>query len=239
MGQSSDRRNEDQRRLYEERYVRYGDDAQALLHAGQDSQFERFDQVSRCFSRETGTFSVHEIGCALGHFGGYLRERYPRAVFSGSDVSQTFVDACRARFPGGEFHVRDITSELPEDRYDYVVTAGTFDILGTTPHDEWQSFIYAMLAAMYAIARKGIGATFLTGYSDPGRERPDMFYQDEKTVLDWAKRNLSRHVEIDGSGPLYEYGLRVYRPEYVRALFPQSAFDRYFRNLKRDDAQHQ
>jgi hypothetical protein len=56
-----------------------------------------------------------------------------------------------------------------------------------------------------------------------------MFYQDEKRLIDFVMHSLSRHVEIDEFGPLYEYGLRVYRPEYVRSLYPQTTFDRYFK----------
>jgi SAM-dependent methyltransferase len=235
MSHSGDQRRESQRRVYGDLHQRYGDDARALLHSGQDSQFERFAILARCFARASKPFTVHEIGCGLGHLGAYLQQCFPDAIFSGSDIYQPFVDACRERFPQGEFFLRDISEGLPDDRYDFVVVAGTFNIPGSTPRSEWQSFTYSMLRAMYALAHKGIGVTFLTGYSDPGRERPDMFYQDEKEIVDFAKRNLSRHLEIDGFGPLYEYGLRVYRPEYVRALHPQDSFARYFKSLDRSD----
>jgi hypothetical protein len=220
---------DEQRKLYGDLYRHYGDDARALFHSSDESQYQRFELLARCFERESGTFTVHEVGCALGHFGEFLQTRFPNAIFSGSEIYEPFVDKCRKRFPEGEFFLRDITEQLPSDRYDYVLIVGTFNIPGDAPRDQWQSFVYSMLDAMYAMAKKGIGASFLTGYSDPGYERPDMFYQDEKQIFDFAMRNLSRHVEIDGFGPLYEYGLRVYRPEYVRLLYPQSAFDRYFR----------
>jgi hypothetical protein len=220
---------EEQRRLYGTLYTRHGHDAKALYHSDEESQRERFEILTRLFERETDTFTVHEIGPALGHFGDFLRERFPRAIFSGSEIYEPFLDECRKRFPQGDFFLRDVSAELPPEHYDYVVIVGTFNIPGDAPRDQWQSFVYSMLRAMYAMARKGIGATFLTGYSDPGYERPDMFYQDEKQLFDFAMRSLSRHVEIDGFGPLYEYALRVYRPEHVRRLYPQHAFDRYFR----------
>jgi hypothetical protein len=221
---------DDQRRMYGELYQRYGDDPKALFHNDRESQYERFKMLARCFSHEMEAFSVHEIGCALGHFGEFLRESFPQAVFSASDIYEPFVNTCRDRFPDREFYLRDITEELPEDRYDYVVICGTFNIPGSVPRDQWQQFVFCMLSAMYAMAVKGIGATFLTTYYDPGRNREDLYYQDEKRLMDLAVRNLSRHFELDSMGPLYEYAFRVYRPEYVRTLYPQMAFGKYFKS---------
>jgi hypothetical protein len=220
---------DDQRRIYEEQYRRHGNNAKALFHNDQESQHERFRMLTRCFYHEVGVFSVHEIGCALGHFGEFLHQHFPQAIFSGSDVYEPFVNECLQRFPQNEFFLRDITEELPQDRYDYIVLCGTFNIPGNTPREQWQQFVFSMLSAMYAMARKGIGTTFLTTYYDPGRNREDLHYQDEKQLMDFTVRDLSRHFELDASGPLYEYALRVYRPEYVHARYPQEAFAKYFR----------
>lgn len=220
---------DEQCRLYGDSFQLYGNDPKALFHSGQESQYERFEMLSRCFTAETSGFTVHEIGSALGHFGDYLCHRFPGAVFSGSDIFRPFVDVCSKRFPEGKFFLRDISENLPDDRYDYLVLCGTFNIPGAAPRDQWQSFVYSMLKAMYAMARKGVGATFLTTYYDPGHERPDLFYQDEKQLMDFTVRNLSRHFELDEFGPLYEYALRVYRPEYVQACYCQEAFAKYFK----------
>jgi hypothetical protein len=221
--------NQTMLRLYGGNYERQGNNPQVLFHNDQESQYERFAMLGRLFDREAQPFTVHEIGCSMGHFGDFLRERYPLAIFSGSDIYGPFVELCRERFSKNEFFLRDITAELPNDRYDYVVTCGTFNIAGDAPRDEWQASIYRMATAMYALAQRGIGLTFLTNYYDPGYAREDLFYQDEKALMDFTVRNLSRHFELDEMGPLYEYGLRVYRPEYVHTLYPQPAFAKYFR----------
>jgi hypothetical protein len=220
---------DDQRSMYGQLYDRYGNNPQSLFHNDQESQYERFEMLARCFAQEIEVFSVHEIGCALGHFGEFLKARFPQAIFSGSDIYEPFVNACRKRFPHGKFFLRDITEELPDDRYDYVVLCGTFNIPGRISREQWQQFVFSMLTAMYAISGKGIGATFLSTYYDPGRNREDLYYQDEKRLMDFAARNLSRHFELDSMGPLYEYALKVYRPQYVRTLYPQMAFGKYFK----------
>lgn len=59
---------------------------------------------------------------------------------------------------------------------------------------------------------------------------PSCFIRIEKQLMDFTVRELSRHFEFDELGPLYEYALRVYRLEYIRALYPQDAFAKYFKN---------
>jgi hypothetical protein len=216
-------------RLYGDGFARFGDDPKALFHNDRESQYERFHLLARLFEHETQPFTVHEIGCSVGHFGDYLRERYPLAVFSGSDIYPPFVDACRQKFGEDKFFLRDISQALPEDRYDYVVCCGLFNVPGSNLPAEWQRFMHSMLSSMYGLAKKGIGTTYLTTYYDPGKNRPDLNYQDEKELLDFAVRKLSRHFALVATGPLYEYALHLYRPEYVRACHPQPSFSKYFR----------
>jgi hypothetical protein len=220
--------SEDMIRIYSASFNEHGDDPKGFLHNDQDSQFERFLMMARLFEHETKPFTVHEIGCSTGHFGQYLCNHYPLAVYSGTDIYQPFVDVCQKKFPSGNFFVRDVIKDPPTERYDYVVCC-IFNLPGNTPRDQWQQFIWSMLQAMYSMADRGVSTTFLTTYYDPGRNRPDLHYQDEKEVMDFAVRNLSRHFVLDAIGPLYEYALRVYRPTYIHSLYPQQAFAKYFK----------
>jgi hypothetical protein len=118
---------------------------------------------------------------------------------------------------------------LPNDRFDYVVTCGTYNIPGDSPRTDWQVAVYQMARAMYALSSRGMGMTFLTAYHDPEKRRADLFYQDEGEFMNFCVKNLSRHFELDEMGPLYEYGIRVYHPEYISGLYPQEAFNKYFK----------
>lgn len=223
---------EEMKRIYGGGHETYGDDPRAFLHNDRESQYERFSLLLKMFDRETEPFSVHEIGCSLGHFGDYLAEHAPLAQYSGSDIHPPFVDICAKRFPRSVFHLRDISQQLPEDRYDYVVTCGTFNIPGSAPRDEWQAAIYEMTRAMYALCRKGIALTFLTTYHDADRTRPELHYQSESAMLDLSFKELSRHVELDKTTALYEYAVRIYRPEYIATKYTQPSLLRYFKHLR-------
>jgi len=220
---------DEQRRYYGELLRRFGDDPRALGHRDRETQHERFVRLARVFDAEDGPFTVHEIGCGLGDLGGYLADRHPLARYSGSDVCEEFVDACRSRFPEGRFELRDVTAELPDDRYDYVVQSGTLNGRLGTSNAEWTEFVFDLTRAMYRMAGRGVATNFLSSYGDADRKREDLHYQDPIAIVDFVRGELSRHWEIDAAGPLYEFTLRIYRPGYVASRYPDAAFTRYFR----------
>jgi len=53
-------------------------------------------------------FSVLEVGCATGEFSRYLSARYPRATYTGWDISPPAIERARSKFPKGpKFHLVD------------------------------------------------------------------------------------------------------------------------------------
>ena len=139
-----------------------------------------------------------------------------------------FVSACRVKFPGAAFHERDVATARPGERYDFVTMSGTLNGRLNTPEPAWRAFGRSMLEAMFAMCRCGMAANFLTAFADRERMRPELHYEDPRDAIEFATRHLSRHVEIDAGGPLYEFTLRVYRPEFLRTRYAVPEFDRYF-----------
>lgn len=221
---------DDQRRHYADLWQRYGVDLRAVgWRQERELQEERFSRLSRAFVHEQESFSVHDIGAGLADFGRFLGKRFPLAEYSGSEVCDEFLEVCRRRFPRGRFELRDVSAELPRERYDFVTQSGLFNGRLGTPAERWQQFIFDMLHAMYTMARRGIAANFLTSYCDPERMHEELHYQHPEPIIDFVSRRLSRHWELDAGGPLYEYTLRVYRPEYVQQRYADPAFSRYFK----------
>ncbi|MDH3629361.1 MAG: class I SAM-dependent methyltransferase [Acidobacteriota bacterium] len=219
---------DEQEQHYLELFNKHGDDPQALSYRDGPTQIERFHRLSLAFADMKEPFSVHEVGCGLGHYGDYLKRHHPLATYSGSDIIETFVDHCRERFPDDTFHHRDLVADNVAERYDWVMLSGLFNLKLAQPRDVWQDFVWQMLTEMYRLCRHGIGCNFVTSYVDEGRERSEIFYQDPRTLIDFATRHLSRHVEYDGAGPLYDYTVRIYRPEHIRRDYADAAFDHYF-----------
>ncbi len=227
------KRREPQSRPEQEAYYRalfraHGDSPRSMGYNDTPTQHERFARLARLFDGEAAPFTVHEIGCGLGHFGEFLATQHPGASYSGSDIVDDFVATCRRKFPGGTFHVRDVTALLPDDRHDFVTMSGTLNPRLSVDEPAWRTHVASLLGAMYAMCRRGCAANFLTAYCDRSQMRPELHYEDPARLLELVTRTLSRHVEIDAGGPLYEFTVRVTRPEHVRQRYRGAEFDRYF-----------
>lgn len=67
---------------------------------------------------------ILEAGCGLGALAARMREALPQAVVKACDVSPTAVEKARARHPGIDFFVQDLT-RLPEAP----IAAGSLDVV--------------------------------------------------------------------------------------------------------------
>jgi hypothetical protein len=221
-----------QRQFYERLWRAWGDDPRSLSYRDAETQHERFFRLTRAFHQLDCPFTVHEVGCGLGHFGEYLQTHVPHAVYSGTDLCREFVECCRRKFPGGSFHLRDFLEHDESEHFDFLTLSGSFNPRLDAPPDAWRDFITGMLRKMYACCRCGLAVNFLSPFCDPGRRDDALHYQDPWELLAWVAGDLSRHVELDWGGPLFEYTLRIYRPEYVSRLYPAPEFDRYFKGRR-------
>ena len=64
--------------------------------------YESFNEIQLLAEAAKGMargFSVSEVGCATGELYRYLSARYPKATYTGYDISQTAIETARTKFP--------------------------------------------------------------------------------------------------------------------------------------------
>ncbi len=191
--------------------VSEGFSARAVAWRDEDFQRFRFASVAPVFEHERGGFSVYDVGCGLGHMYEFLAEHYPLASYTGCDINPRMVAGAKARNQALATRVeqRDIVASPPSATADYVVASGSFNLRMTSSDADWWQIVRSVLRAMYAIARKGIAANFLTTLVD--WQRPVAYHQDPARALEFAQAELSRYAEIRHSYYPWEFALLVYR----------------------------
>jgi hypothetical protein len=220
-----------QAEYYGRLFEKHGPGVDAVASAKQVFKDLRYEKLAAPIAADDNA-SVHEIGFGLAHFYEFLKQYYPtkKLTYSGSEVTPHFVDFCKKEYPGSEFFLRDIAERVPEDRYDYVIFAGTFyHLAGATP-EAFSIYSRQMLKNAFAMTRKALVVNFITSYVEYTKE--DLFHCDVGGMIDFTVKNLSRFFSIDHAYPLFEYTLIIYREPAVAARFPQTEFSKYFKSTK-------
>lgn len=213
---------------YGDLYERHGSSVDAVASASQAFKEERYERLTRVFGDDP-SFTIHDVGCGLGHLYEFIRHRYPsRAIeYSGSEITPGFVDHCQRHYPDLSFELRDLSVSSFPEKYDYLIFAGTFYHLANSNEDEFRDFIRRMLSNGFACANKGIAFNLITSHVD--YRLPDLYYADLGDLTTFIARKLSRFFTVDHASPLFEYTVCVYKPAFVRKLNSNSGFDKYFR----------
>lgn len=163
-------------RQYRRFLRRHGPTVRALDWVSEAAQKARFQVLAEVGPWEG--MSVADIGCGLGDFFGFLRDRGHSVKYTGYDITPEMIDAARAKFPDPTacFEVRDILEEGLSGSFDYVVASGTFNIR-VDDHDD---FLKGMLVAMYEGCRRAVAFNVLKPVppTHPDHAFNKLFYRD-------------------------------------------------------------
>lgn len=218
-----------QRNAYRANFLEHGDSPLGTYQNNQTTQYLRFERLLRNLVPEAGSrATLHDVGSGLCDLYQFISGKGLDVIldYSGTEIVEEMNAAARLKFPRLTLLNRNLL--LPsDDRYDFVVASGTFNLLGGIPESEWRTTCYRLIEAMYARAKRAIAFNFLTSYrtfSDPS-----LCYFDPREMFDFATTRLSRFVELDASYPLYECTLVAFRPDYVASRNDHPHLAKYFR----------
>jgi SAM-dependent methyltransferase len=194
-------------RYYSSKLDEHGATPQGVDWNGEESQFLRFEQLTRIVPRGA-RFSLNDIGCGFGSLIDFLDERYEGFEYRGYDISPEMVDAAAARYPGRN-DLRFSTAESPWPVADFSVASGIFNVRQGRGADEWSEYILVTLDAIDAASSKGFAFNCLTSYSDADRVRDYLHYSDPLALFDHCKRHYAKDVALLHDYGLYEFTILV------------------------------
>lgn len=171
------------RQWYGELEQQFGDDHRSLGFNQRASQQKRFEALC-----ELGDFNgrrLLDVGCGLGHFLLFLRERGVHPEYTGLDITPELIGHARARFPGEpsrqcSFDVGDTLTYEPQKPFDFVVASGIFGLLSTHAEER----IAPTMRRLFSWATAGMAINFLSNRST--RQADGRLYVDPSRMLSLA-----------------------------------------------------
>ncbi len=197
------------RAYYDARVGAHGATPAGVDWNSETSQVLRFQQLARLWEGEPEA-SVLDYGCGYGALASYIHQRGHRGTYVGFDLSDRMVaEARRTLAPWSNCHATtDAAALTPAD---YAVASGVFNVKQDADEATWRAYVLDGVAHLAALGTKGFAFNMLTGYSDPEKQRADLYYADPVALFDHCRRTYSRRVALLHDYPLYEFTLVIRR----------------------------
>ena len=144
-----------------------------------------------------------DVGCGLGLLLDYLtvNSLIDLVDYTGVDLVQPILEEAQARWPGQRFHLRDVRDEpYGNDAFDYCIVCGIFTIKSGNSYDDTVAWAESTLKAVWPSVKVGLAFNSMSKHVD--WERDDLFHWPLNEIMNFCKRDLSRHVSF-----YLDYGL--------------------------------
>lgn len=179
------------------------DSIKSVAWGSKESQEKRFEVLSQIADLEGRT--MLDVGCGLGDFYGWLRDRYRNVHYVGIDITPSMIEIALNNYPGIKFKVQNILElKHVKPSYDYVFASGIFN----RRISRHKYFVMDTIARMSALSRRGIGFNIMSTKADYKEKRE--YYVDPDKILNFCL-TLSRKVVLRHDYMPHDFTVYIYR----------------------------
>ncbi|NIB43235.1 class I SAM-dependent methyltransferase [Pseudomaricurvus alkylphenolicus] len=187
---------------YSKLVAEHGNSIESVDWGGRATQRKRFEVLSEidCLSGKT----LLDVGCGLGDFYQYLLEHFSSIDFTGVDITPGMIDVCNYRFPEGQFRLRDVIANPPDQSFDYVFASGLFYLVHENPY----SYLQQLVQRLFDLCEIGVAFNCLSNLAGGAEERE--FYADPGMVLTLCQ-NISPYTVLRHDYMSNDFTVYIYR----------------------------
>lgn len=199
------------RQHYSEKFSAHGPSSEGVDWGSDKSKISlRYDKMLHVVSSTyVNKHSLLDVGCGYGGLLSYAMGKNIDLDYTGIDVAENMIEWARKNFPQNEFVLGDVLDIDFEKKYDYVVCNGILTQKLETPGLTMDAFAHKLIRRMYELCNEGIVFNVMT--TKVNYFSNNLYYRNPAELLAWCISEISSHIKLDHSYPLYEYTIYVYR----------------------------
>jgi len=186
---------------------KHGLSSKSVLWDDPQTQYFRFYEIAKHLDLNGSKKTLLDLGCGNGEFYKFLNFLGFRGSYTGYDINEMLLAQARKRFQNISVQNVDIIDEEFDQRFDYVVLSGLFNVnVGQTP--DW---VHAFLKKMYALSGEVMVFNMISTHVSYRDDH--MFYMNPAEMLSFCIENLSRRTTLVHHNLPYNYTVAVFKDE--------------------------
>lgn len=189
--------------FYDKNVREHMNDIKSVAWGNRESQEKRFEILAQI--AELSGKSVLDVGCGLGDFYSWLKDRYRNIKYTGVDITPSMVELALKNHPGVKFCVLDILElNCVRPAYDFVFASGIFN--RRMPRHKY--FIKDTIVRMFDLSKQGIAFNVMSTKADFMEKKE--YYADPGKMLDFCL-GLSRKVALMHNYMPHDFTVFIYK----------------------------
>lgn len=184
------------------RGVDWGDDEEKL-----HLRYDKMLQVI-ALSDQKG-LTLLDVGCGYGGLREYALGKGIQFNYTGIDIAGNMIEWAQTKLTGAEFIQGDALNYEFGRTFDYVVCNGILTQKLETPGLEMDLFAAQLIRRMFSLCEVGVAFNVMT--TKVNYFANNLYYRNPSELFAWCLSEISPHLKLDHSYPLYEYTVYLYR----------------------------
>ncbi len=196
---------------YSEKFSLHGPSSEGVDWGADEARmFLRYDKMLSVADFAVGNrTSLLDVGCGYGGLQQFAIGKNIDLDYTGIDVASNMIEWAKANLPSGNFVHDDILDYKFDRQFDYVVCNGILTQKLEAAGLEMDQFANQLIRRMFSLCTIAIAFNVMTTkvnyYSN------NLYYRNPAELLSWCLSEISPHIKLDHSYPLYEYTIYLYR----------------------------
>lgn len=193
---------------YSNKVIKYGSTPRGVDWNSKESQEVRFQQLINVINRQD-SFSLLDFGSGYGALYSFLKAQgIIEFSYTGYDISIEMTDKGKD-FLGENDSLNWLNKMNYENKYDYTIASGIFNVKMEVDEKDWEYYIQNSLDQINKVTTKGFSFNMLTTYSDEEFMKDNLYYANPEKIFSYCKQKYSHQVALLHDYDLYEFTILV------------------------------